>query len=178
MNFIYICGKARSGKDKTAEILKNLFEEDGKRVLIVHFADYLKSVCKKYFGWNGEKDSYGRSLLQNVGTKFRNYCKTFWIDNLKEFLKAVQNDYDYVIIPDCRYENEMFCMDEISDGYDASLRIVYDESKNDLSEEQRNHPSERELDGFDVDYEIDNNERTPEALTEKVKRFKKYLENI
>ena len=61
---ITISGKARSGKDTTALLLKEALEKKGYRVLITHYADLLKFVCKEYFGWNGEKDEEGRTLIQ------------------------------------------------------------------------------------------------------------------
>ena len=65
---ICISAKAQHGKDTSAAILKEIYEANGKRVLITHYADLLKYICKNFFGWNGEKDDYGRTLLQQVGT--------------------------------------------------------------------------------------------------------------
>ena len=39
---ILISGKARSGKDYIADLLKSKFEEDGKKVLKLAYADKLK----------------------------------------------------------------------------------------------------------------------------------------
>ncbi len=41
----------------------------GYKVLIAHYADLVKYVAKTFFEWNGEKDEYGRSLLQHIGTE-------------------------------------------------------------------------------------------------------------
>ena len=62
---ILISGKAQNGKDTVADILMEQLE--GKSIKLA-YADYLKLICRKYFGWNGEKDVKGRSTLQFVGT--------------------------------------------------------------------------------------------------------------
>ena len=67
MQVIVISGKAQHGKDTTAGFLKDALEADGYPVLIAHYGDLVKYVCKMYLGWNGEKDEYGRSLLQYAG---------------------------------------------------------------------------------------------------------------
>ena len=56
MQVIVISGKAQHGKDTTAGFLKDTLEADGYSVLIAHYGDLVKYVCKMYLGWNGEKD--------------------------------------------------------------------------------------------------------------------------
>lgn len=68
MKIISISGKAQSGKDTTAALLKEVLETDGYTVLIAHYADLLKYICKTFFGWNGVKDEAGRQMLQYIGT--------------------------------------------------------------------------------------------------------------
>ena len=68
MKVITISGKAQNGKDTTARLLKDVLEDDGNTVLIAHYADLLKYICKQFFGWDGNKDEQGRHTLQYVGT--------------------------------------------------------------------------------------------------------------
>ena len=49
MKVICISAKARHGKDTAAEIMKEYLEMQGKKVLITHFADLLKYLCKSLF---------------------------------------------------------------------------------------------------------------------------------
>ena len=80
---ITMSGKARNGKDFTADLLKKAFEDRGKRVIIAHYADELKFMCKQFYGWNGEKDAAGRALLQFVGTEvYRSQDMHFWVKRL------------------------------------------------------------------------------------------------
>ena len=46
MKVITISGKAQNGKDTTAGLLKAALEADGYKVLITHYADLLKYICK------------------------------------------------------------------------------------------------------------------------------------
>ena len=47
---------------------RSALEADGNAVLVAHYGDLVKYVCKTFFGWDGEKDEKGRTLLQKVGT--------------------------------------------------------------------------------------------------------------
>ena len=60
MNIICISGKAGHGKDTLAGVLEEKLTQKGERVLITHYADLLKWMCEKLFGWDGVKDEAGR----------------------------------------------------------------------------------------------------------------------
>lgn len=108
MQVIAISGKAQHGKDTSAKILKNMLEADGYRVLITHYADLLKYMCRTFFGWNGEKDDAGRHILQYVGTDIiRQKRPDFWVDFVTDVLALFPDDWDFVLIPDCRFPNEI-----------------------------------------------------------------------
>ena len=107
MKVITISGKAQNGKDTTAGFLKDALEADGYSVLITHYGDLLKYICQKFFNWNGEKDEKGRSLLQYVGTDvIRAKSPNYWADFIVNFFSMFQDEWDYVILPDCRFPNE------------------------------------------------------------------------
>ena len=53
---ILISGKAQNGKDTVANILREVLHENGERVLVTHYADLLKYICRNYFEWDGKKD--------------------------------------------------------------------------------------------------------------------------
>ena len=108
MKIITFSGKAQHGKDTTAKYMKEFFESLGKKVVILHFADYLKYVCKEYFHWNGIKDEIGRTILQKVGTDLarKNY-PDIWVNVVSNFILAFQTEFDYFLVPDCRFPNEI-----------------------------------------------------------------------
>ena len=158
MNIKIICisGKAGSGKDTSAWMLKSELEKRGQVVLITHFADLLKYICKSFFGWDGVKDAQGRSLLQYVGTDvIRAKIPDFWVSFIANLLKLFPDRWDYVLIPDCRFPNEFELFEEL--GFDVSLlRVNRSGEYSVLSERQKNHPSETALDGYYYTYIIEN----------------------
>ena len=157
MKVILISGKAQNGKDTVAGSLHKALIDDGKRVLVTHYADLLKYICRNYFGWDGNKDENGRQMLQYVGTDvIRKQNPTLWVDFVAMILKYFHENWDYVIIPDCRFPNEVSTM--IDNGFDTiHLRVVRDNFESPLTEEQQKHPSETALDDVEPDFYIKNN---------------------
>lgn len=149
--FICISGKAQNGKDTTAAILAQSLQDCGKKVVIAHYADLLKYICKMWFGWNGEKDDFGRTLLQKVGTDVvRVKRPDFWVDFILDIVKLFDGEWDYVIIPDTRFPNELYKLKE--SGYPMThIRVVRENFVSPLSAEQQAHISETALDNEEPD---------------------------
>lgn len=155
MKVILISGKAQHGKDTSANIMQDRLISDGKRVLSIHYADLLKHICRHYFQWNGLKDVDGRKLLQRVGTDvIRKENPDFWVDFIITILSMFKDEWDFVIIPDCRFPNEIEKMREKFDT--VYLRVNREGFDNGLTKSQKNHPSETALDKYPYDYEIVN----------------------
>lgn len=154
MVIVTFSGKAEAGKDLSALIFKKEAEKSGKRVMIIHYADYLKFIAQKYFGWDGNKDIKGRELLQKLGTdviRLRDY--NFWARNAMQFIRVFAEDYDYFLIPDCRFPNEVAILKEKFANVIPVL-IIRENYQNSLTEDQRNHSSETAMDDFNFDYII------------------------
>lgn len=155
MKVILISGKAQHGKDTSANIMQDRLISDGKRVLSIHYADLLKHICRHYFQWNGLKDVEGRKLLQRVGTDvIRKEKPDFWVDFIITILSMFKDEWDYVIIPDCRFANEIERMKETFDT--VCIRVNRPGFSNGLTKAQRQHPSETSLDDYPFDYNIIN----------------------
>ena len=156
MQVFLISGKAQNGKDTVANLIQKKLQNDGYRVLITHYADLLKYVCKTYFGWDGNKDAQGRELLQYVGTDIiRTQHPDFWVDFIIQILKLFPDSWDYVIIPDCRFPNEALKIRE--SGIPTHLiRVRRSNFVSPLTDEQQRHPSETALDDFIPDSLIKN----------------------
>ena len=155
-HFILCSGSARHGKDTSAEIIKDNLEAKGYKVLITHYADLLKFICKNFFGWNGEKDDAGRTLLQQVGTNcIRAQDTDYWVDFVANLVRMFPNKWDFVIVGDVRFPNEI---DRIADaGFPAThVRVVRPDFESQLTEEQKNHPSETALNDVEPDFLIRN----------------------
>lgn len=152
MKVILISGKAQHGKDTTAQFLKEALEQKGQRVLIAHYGDLLKYICRTFFDWDGQKDEAGRSLLQRVGTDVvRKQDPTYWADFIGSFLYLFPDEWDFILIPDCRFPNEVDALREEWCFNATHLRVVRPGFDNGLTPEQQAHPSETALDGIEPD---------------------------
>ena len=177
MKIITISGKARHGKDTTANQIKWQLEDKGYTVLITHYADVLKFICRNFFNWDGQKNEEGRTLLQHVGTDVvRKKDPDYWVRFMKSIFDMFPDDWDYVVIPDCRFPNEI---DSLKEQYDVTAIWVDrgEDFNNGLTLEQQRHPSETALDNYDFDYHLDN-KGTLEDLEEAVELFLKWRTNV
>ena len=156
MKIIAISGHAGHGKDTVAGLIGGALTGDGERVLITHNADLLKHICKVFFGWDGQKDERGRTLLQHVGTDIvRKHDPDFWVGFIAKLLNFFPDDWDYVLIPDVRFPNEIEVLRDA--GFDViHLRVVRPDVETYLTPDQSSHPSETALDDVKPDYTIHN----------------------
>lgn len=169
MKVVLISGHAQNGKDTVASIIEHKLTEDGNQVLVAHYADLVKYICKTFFGWNGLKDDKGRSLLQYVGTDIvRAQRPTYWVDFIIDILDLFGENWDYVLIPDTRFPNEV---NAIASRFDTiHARVVRDNFVSPLTKEQQMHPSETALDNIEPDAWIHNG-GTIHELKEKINQF-------
>lgn len=153
---ITVSGKAGAGKDSLALLLKKKLEDKGNNVIIFHYADALKFICRQYFDWDGEKDLYGRTLLQTVGTDIaRTSNPDYWVIIAHMIIDVLLEDNDYIIIPDCRFPNEIETWEDNLVAWIKVSRPGFDNSK--LNSEQKHHASETSLDDYDFSHEIEAN---------------------
>ena len=152
MKCITISGGAGHGKDTLAKKIKEILESNGKKVFIIHYADYLKMVATKVYNWNGVKDEYGRTLLQKLGDKMRNINEMFLIDELIKIISLVKDDFDIVIIPDARLPKEIDILKTIAETISIHINRVDFKSK--LTSTQSKHKTETALSNYNYDYDL------------------------
>lgn len=159
MRVITISGSARHGKDSIAKAVKKVFDENGIPCEIFHYATALKGLCMDTYGWDGDKTTeFGRSILQKIGTDiYRKNHEDIWVDIMSLILRGAGNTVKVAIIPDCRFPNEIIKLRESMyvDGV-FTIKVERDGFDNGLTEEQKKHPSETSLDGFQFDLIIKN----------------------
>lgn len=163
-----ISGKAESGKDTIANIIKEI----SPNTIILHFGDALKDIVSRAFNisreildtQDGKKEIYpylnitNREILQKVGTLFReNFFEDIWINNVINQIDC-SNDKIY-IIPDVRYPKELEAIQSIGG---IIIRVERPGIK------VMNHHSETALDNYPFEYIIDNN-GTIKDLRDKIK---------
>lgn len=158
MKIICISGHAQNGKTTMAKALTKQLTDIGKNVKEINYADYLKFVAQKYYDWNGEKDKYGRALLQELGTDIvRNVNPDFWVNIVEMTINTlfVPEGVDYVIIADARFPNEIDYWRR--NEYDIMhIRVKRTGDFDDgLTDEQRLHLSEISLDDYPAEIIIE-----------------------
>jgi len=144
-----IAGKAQHGKTTLANFMKSELEFHGRRVLKLGFADHVKFICRQYFGWDGAKDVAGRDLLQKVGTDIvRARYPDFWVESVKNTIQAFRDEWDYFIVDDLRFPNEMKMRPE--GCIVKTIKVFRPDFISPLTPEQLMHPSETALDNVSM----------------------------
>lgn len=165
-NIVLINGKARSGKDTVAKLLKEHFESKGLKASINSNAEAVKGIAKYMFDWNGIKDTKGRQLLLDITEAGYKYDPYFWeYKNNKSMIEA-----DIYIVPDWRYKSTF----NYFNLQDNVITINVNNDNRESIGELSNHSSETGLDNFVFDYFIDNN-GSLEDLQEQVKVLQNYI---
>lgn len=184
MKVILISGKSGSGKDTIASFLKKIYQQENKKVIIIHFADMVKEYAKLYYNWNGVKDVAGRQLLQQLGTNtVRAAYPNYWAELVAKFLDAAgrKNHFDIALIPDLRFLNEYLIVKKYNkDCTTIRINKINDDGTYILNkaftQEQNNHPSECDLDDYNFDIMVNNNgtlENLEQSAQEIIKEYLK-----
>lgn len=149
---ILISAKAQNGKDTCSDYLKNKLESNGSKVAVMHYAYYLKDILIRFYGWDGKcKSEYWRSMFQYLGTdKIRNKMKKplFHVNRVCEDIQIIEDDFDYVIIPDTRFINEIHYPKALFPDKVVEVRVIRDNFVSPLTMEQLSHISETGLDNY------------------------------
>lgn len=158
---ILIAGKANCGKDTFANILAQKLRDREQCVGRDMFARYLKSMLVTYFGWDGiTKDEETRTQLQYLGTdraKIELNFKNYHSRRIAEDIQVLENYFDYFIFSDLRFKEEAYYLKASFPEDVITIKVVRDNFKSELTEEQKAHKSELDLDDFEFDLIVENN---------------------
>ena len=148
-----LSGKARSGKNVVASLIKNHYEVLGKKCVVISFAKYLKDYAKEILGWDGDESTKPRDFLQQIGVELikNKISANMLINRVREDIEVYSYFYDVIIVSDARFIDEI---EVVSDR--IVIKVVGNSS--DLTIEQASHITEHGLDLYDkYDYVINNN---------------------
>ena len=166
---IILTGKAQSGKNISANIIKEYYEKKNKKTVILAYAKYLKDYAKEIINWDGKEETKPRELLQQLGVELikNQIDENMLINRIKEDIKVYQYFFDIIIISDARFETEI---EEIKKENKVTV-IKIEGKQNNLTLEQQNHITETALDNYNkYDYIIEN--------TKTLEELKNHIEKI
>ena len=136
-----LSGKAKSGKNYVADIISDYY----KNSIQISYAYYLKQYVKKISNWNGLEETKPRDLLKKID-------KELLIRRVMEDIKVYSYFYDVIIVTDARLKEEIIIPKKLFN----CITIRINGKDNDLTDKQKNHITETDLDNYNFDYVIDN----------------------
>lgn len=145
-----IAGKARHGKDTFSAYLKEAYEENGKKLIVTQLSKYIKYYAREMTGWNLTEEDKPRALLQELGTQV--IREKLGKEDL--FIKRIIDDvdvfacfYDAIVISDVRLKKEV---EDLRQAFPdlVAVHVERPNFDNGLTEEQKNHKTEIDLDDY------------------------------
>ena len=154
MRIFLIAGKAGSGKNEVAKIIQDKLD----KTVITSFSKYIKLFALELSNWNGKEEDKPREFLQNMGDTLRAIDEDFMTKRLFDDMKVYEKvGIKNVIISDVRLVHEIEYFTKLKDCEVISLRINANKFKRNLTESEKLHHTELELDNYEkFDYVINN----------------------
>ena len=162
-----VCGKARHGKDTISEMSRNYYKD--KDITNLSYGYYIKDYAKRISNWDGSEETKPRELLQQLGTNLirKQIDEFLFINRMIEDINVFSYFYDIITISDGRLKPEIDILKGSIDNV-VVIRVNRPNFDNGLTEEQKNHLTEIDLDDYNkYDYVIEN-DGTLEDLNKKV----------
>ena len=146
-----MCGKARHGKDTFSSYLKEAYENNGKKLIITQLSKYIKYYAREMTGWNLTEEDKPRALLQELGTQIireKLGKEDLFINRIIDDVDVFSCFYDAIIISDVRLKKEV---EDLRKAFPdlVCVHIVRPDFDNGLTEEQKRHKTEIDLDDYD-----------------------------
>lgn len=197
---IAITGKMRAGKDTVYSILKEELELELKKVNNFAEADVvfltnqhtfggqLKHFAELLFPEHFVAGGKPRQLFQEFGQSMRQIDEDVWVkkvdQEIQNKLKSTHADVHISYITDLRQPNEYeYCRENgffilrVNATDDVRLARMMADGDN-FNKEHLHHETETYVDGYKVDYDIDNNFTTQNGLEELRKEVKQLVKLI
>ena len=155
MNIYLLVGKAGSGKNYVANILKQRLPNS----VITSLSKYIKLFALELGLWDGNDNNKPREFLQNTGDLMRAVDPNFLTKRLLEDIKIYEKlNITNVIVSDVRLINEIEYLTKNLDNT-ITIRINSLDNKRKLTDKEKNHLTEIELDNYkNFDYILNNND--------------------
>lgn len=154
MKLFLIAGKAGSGKNEVAKIIKEYFPF----TVVTAFSKYIKLYSLELTNWDGQDATKPRAFLQSMGDKLRAIDEDFLTKRVKEDLEVYRLEgIENVVISDVRLIHEIDYFKKRKDIDVITIRVNCDYCHRSLNPEEKKHHTETELDDYGFfDYVIEN----------------------
>ncbi len=154
MRLFLVCGKAGSGKNEVAEIIKKNLD----KTIVTAFSKYIKLFALELTDWDGNDNDKPRAYLQRMGDVLRGVDINFMTKRIYEDLKVYEHEgIENVVVSDVRLLNELNYFKDKSDIEVVTIRVNSETSKRVLNESEKQHCTEIELDNYSgFDYVVNN----------------------
>lgn len=159
MKIFLLAGKAGSGKDMLGKYMKTQYDFGGQNACILHITTPLYEYAKNYFSWNGDMMEKPREFLQEMGIEIiqkKLGKKFFLVNRMCEDIDILKHYFDVFIITDGRLVSEF---EELKRRFPEIkiIHIIRDEYDNLLSEREKNHVTEIDMEHYkEYDYVVHN----------------------
>ena len=166
MRIFLIAGKAGSGKNEVAKLIKEYYIYKLEECAITSYSKYIKNFALELTNWDGTESNKPRDFMQRLGDDMRKNDPNFLVSNMIKDITIYQKYVENVVISDVRMPNEI---EEIKNSFDNvyAFYIVNQFGSSKLTIEQQSHITEVALEDYpDFDYIIANDDLS--RLKEKV----------
>ena len=166
MRIFLIAGRAGSGKNEVAKLIKEYYIYKLEECAITSYSKYIKNFALELTNWDGTESNKPRDFMQRLGDDMRKNDPNFLVSNMIKDITIYQKYVENVVISDVRMPNEI---EEIKNSFDNvySFYIVNQFGSSKLTIEQQSHITEVALEDYpDFDYIIANDDLS--RLKEKV----------
>lgn len=158
MRIFLIAGKAGSGKNEVAKLIKEYYTYRRERTAITSFSKYIKNFALELTDWDGNDINKPRDFMQQLGDNMRKIDPNFLISNMLKDIIVYQNYVDNLVISDVRMPKEI---DELKNAFPKSFAIyvVNQFGTSNLTIAQQSHITEIALENYnDFDFIIANDD--------------------
>lgn len=166
MRIFLIAGKAGSGKNEVAKLIKEYYIYKLEECAITSYSKYIKNFALELTNWDGTESNKPRDFMQRLGDDMRKNDPNFLVSNMIKDITIYQKYVENVVISDVRMPNEI---EEIKNSFENvyAFYIVNQFGSSKLTIEQQSHITEVALEDYpDFDYIIANDDLS--KLKEKV----------
>lgn len=180
MKIILIAGQAGSGKTYLGEKIVSFAETQGMQAVQTEFSKYLKLYAKEILEYDEKKTDKPRKFLQDIGSFIREDLEDehFFTRRMLEDFRIYEKFYDLVVISDVRMKTEIEDLKKSKYNNITTIKVINKHSKYNLTIDEKNHITEKELENVNAfDYIIEN-EGDEELLDNFAKKIIKKETNL